>query len=152
MLRVGKLLSLTTAPVSSSLSDEAVVITLSDTKTSHRKQNVQHASIRDPVAAALLLYLKSDLLAGDKIFRRLTPKVLRDRLRLLASDLQLNDLLITPHSFRRGGATQRFRETGSFHRVAEEDRWGSLATCRKRVDSVVANMQLTRSRMRKHYK
>ena len=120
MFRVMEFLSLTAAQVSGSLEDEAVVITLRDTKTSNRKQLAQHAFVRDPVPAALLLYLKSGLLAGDKIFKSLSPKVLRDHLRRLAVQLKLQDLLIAPHSFRCGGATQRFRETGSFHVVAEE--------------------------------
>ena len=55
MLRVLELLSPTAAQVSGSLSYEAVVITLSDTETCHRKQTMQHASLREPVAAASLL-------------------------------------------------------------------------------------------------
>ena len=48
--------------------------------------------------------------------------------------LGLGDLLTTPHSLRRGKATSRFRQFGSFHVVADEGRWDSLRTCRKYVD------------------
>ena len=67
-------------------------------------------------------------------------------------DLQLNVLLLTLHSVCRDKATHRFCETGSFHRVAAEDQWGSLATRKKYVVSAVANLQRTRSLMLKHYK
>ena len=46
MMRVMELLSITAAQISGTLSDDAVVITLGETKTSHRKQNLQHALIK----------------------------------------------------------------------------------------------------------
>ena len=79
-------------------------------------------------------------LPGDLLFAGLSPKRLRAALRSLSVSLGLQELLITPHSFRRGRATQRFRETGSFHVVAEEGRWESLTTCRKYVDSAAREL------------
>ena len=54
--------------------------------------------------------------------------------------LGLGDLLITPHSLRRGKATARFRQCGSFHVVADEGRWDSLRTCRKYVDEATKEL------------
>ena len=36
----------------------------------------------------------------------------------------------TPYGLRRGGATAMFQYCGSFDRVMDQGRWGSLAACR----------------------
>ena len=140
MFRVMELLTLTAGCISGELGDEAIVVTLLETKTSSRAQRRQHAFIREPQAAALLLTLRAGLQPGDKVFGTLSPKVLRDRLRKLSITCGLQYLLITPHSFRRGGATIRFRQTNSFDRAATEGRWDSVRTARKYVDEAVAEL------------
>ena len=61
-------------------------------------------------------------------------------MRTLATQLKLDDLYITPHSLRRGKATELFRMTNSFDAVANAGRWEHLRTCRKYVDQAVAEM------------
>ena len=134
MFRVMELLSLTAGCLSGSLAEDSVTLLLENTKTSDRKQTTERVTIREPKAAAALVLLADGKLPGDLLFSGLSPKKLRSALRSLSVSLGLQDLLITPHSFRRGKATARFRETGSFHVVAEEGRWDSLKTCRKYVD------------------
>ena len=134
MFRVMELLSLTAGSLSGTLADASVTLLLRNTKTSNRKQTTESVTITEPRAAAALALLADGKLPGDLLFAGLSPKRLRSALRSLSVTLGLQDLLITPHSFRRGRATQRFRETGSFHVVAEEGRWDSLTTCRKYVD------------------
>ena len=134
MFRVMELLSLTAGSLTGTLADASVTLVLRDTKTSSRKQTTETVTITDPKAATALILLADGKLPGDLLFYGLSPKRLRAALRSLSISLDLQDLLITPHSFRRGRATQRFRETGSFHVVAEEGRWDSLTTCRKYVD------------------
>ena len=140
MFRIMELLKITAKDVSGSLNDEAVIVTLHETKTSNRKQAPQHVFLRCPNAAMLALALKDGLLPGDKLFQSLSPKVFCDRLRRLAILLNLGHLLITPHGLRRGGATICFRRTGSLHRVATDGRWDSLKTCRSYVDCAVAEL------------
>ena len=101
---------------------------------------MEKALIKEPKAAALLLALCSDKQPGDQVFAGLSPKQLRSHLRQLAVRLDLGDLLITPHSLRRGKATARFRQCGSFHVVADEGRWDSLRTCRKYVDEATKEL------------
>ena len=141
MFRVMELLGITAYEVSGSLSDESLTVQLVHTKTSTRKQIVEKALIKEPKAAALLLVLCSDKQPGDHIFAGLSPKQLCSHLRQLAVRLGLGDLLITPHSLRRGKATSRFRECGSFHIVADEGRWESLKTCRKYVDEATKELR-----------
>ena len=140
MFRIMELLNITAKDVSGSIRDEAVIVTLHETKTSSKKQAPQHAFLRDPMAAMLALALKDGLQPGDRLFQALSPKVFRDRLRRLAILLNLGHLLITPHSLRRGGATICFRSGGSLHKVATDGRWDSLKTCRSYVDCAVAEL------------
>ena len=104
MFRVMELLSLTAKSLTGMLVDASVTLMLRATKTSSRKQTTDMVTIADPRAATALI---------------LSPKRLRAALRTLSTSLDLQVLLITRHSFRQGRATQRFRETGSFHVVAE---------------------------------
>ena len=150
MLRVMELLSLTAGSLSGSLADASVTLLLESTKTSDRKQTAERVVISDPKAAASLFLLADGKLPGDLLFAGLSPKRLRTALRSLSESLGLQELLITPHSFRRGKATTCFRESGSFHVVAEEGRWGSLKTCRKYVDLAareVASYSLDRTKL-----
>ena len=96
--------------------------------------------IREPRAAALLLALCSDKQPGENVFEGLSPKQFRSHLRQLAVKRSLGDLLIAPHSLRRGKATARFRQCGSFHVVADEGRWDSLRTCRKYIDEATKEL------------
>ena len=61
-------------------------------------------------------------------------------MRSMAHTLNLDDLYITPHSMRRGKATELFRTTNSFDAVAQAGRWEHIRTCRKYVDAAVAEM------------
>ena len=61
-------------------------------------------------------------------------------MRCLAQRLDFEDLFITPHSLRRGKATELFRVTNSFDAVAQAGRWENIRTCRKYVDQAVAEM------------
>ena len=140
MFRVMELLGITACEVSGTLSDESLTVQLVHTKTSNRKQIVEKALIKEPKAAALLLALCSDRQPGDQIFQGLSPKQLPSHLRQLSVKLGLGDLLITPHLLRRGKATARFRQCGSFHVVADEGRWESLKTCRKYVDEATKEL------------
>ena len=140
MFRVMELLGITACEVSGSLTDESLTVQLVHTKTSNRKQIVEKALIKEPKAAALLLALCSDKQPGDQVFEGLSPKQLRTHLRQLAVRLDLGDLLITPHSLRRGKATARFRQCGSFHVVADEGRSNSLGTCRQYVDEATREL------------
>ena len=54
--------------------------------------------------------------------------------------LDLDDLYITPHSMRRGKATELFRTTNSFDAVAQAGRWEHIRICRKYADAAVAEM------------
>ena len=101
---------------------------------------LERAVITCPYACALILALKSDLQPGDFVFQELSAKVMRSRMRALAGKLNLGDLFITPHSLRRGKATELFRLTNSFDVVAQAGRWDQLRTCRKYVDQAVAEM------------
>ena len=151
MFRVMELLSLTAGSLSGTLADASVTLVLRNTKTSNRKQTSESVTITEPKAAAALVLLADGKFPGDLLFAGLSPKRLRSALRSLSVSLGLQDLLITPHSFRRGRATQRFRETGSFHVVAEEGRWDSLTTCRKYVDLAtreVAEYSVDRAKLR----
>ena len=59
-------------------------------------------------------------------------------MRSMAHALDLDDLYITPHSMRRGKATELFRTTNSFDAVAQAGRWEHNRTCREYVDAAVA--------------
>ena len=58
----------------------------------------------------------------------------------MAAALKLEDLVISPHSLRRGSATSMFKLCGSFDKVADAGRWENIRTCRKYVDKAVAEM------------
>jgi integrase len=151
MLRLMELLSLKAGAITGSLADASVTLVLENTKTSDKKQITEKVVIREPMAAAALFLLADGKLPGDLLFEGLTPKTLRTSLRQLSEALGLQELLITPHSFRRGKATARFRESGSFHVVADEGRWESLRTCRKYVDCAareVASYAVDRAKLK----
>ena len=57
----------------------------------------------------------------------------------LLQALQLQNELITPHSMRRGGATDHFRLHGNLHSTTVMGRWQSVKTCRLYIDQAVAD-------------
>ena len=51
---------------------------------------------------------------------------------------QFSNARLTPHCFRRGGATFHFRYHGNYDRLAEHGRWAQVATARMYVDLAMA--------------
>ena len=118
LLRIMELRTLRAADVKGDLNSPSLILELHDTKTSSRKSVLERAVLTCPYACALLLALKSDLQPGDRIFGKLSAKVMRSRMRSMAHQLDLDDLYITPHFMRRGKATELFRTTNSFDAVS----------------------------------
>ena len=140
LLRIMELLRLRAGDIKGGLESPSLILELHDTKTSSRKSVLERAVLTCPYACALLLALKSDLQPGEFVFKELSAKIMRSRMRALADKLNLSDLYITPHSLRRGKATELFKVSNSFDVVAQAGRWEQLRTCRKYVDQAVAEM------------
>ena len=94
--------------------------------------------VSDPSLTALLSLIKAERAKGDKAVPGKGPSFGRQMESLLQA-LQLQNELITPHSMRRGGATDHFRLHGNLPSNTGMERWQSVKTCRLYIDQAGAD-------------
>ena len=99
---------------------------------------VENVKVSDPLLAMLLSVLQSQRAKGDRVFPGKAP-LFRRQLDSLVQALRLENELITPHSMRRGGATDHFRLHGNLHATTVMGRWQSVKTCRLYIDQAIAD-------------
>ena len=120
-------------------------VCLGYTKIGKRKGFMEYVTITDHYLVGCLDAMLTGKLPGDRLF----SFEYREFCCLFVEGLDalhIRYLGFKTHSLRRGGATQLFRECGSFDVVAERGRWHTLTACRLYVqDSVAALVQLALS-------
>ena len=123
-----------------------VLITFSgsESKGAQRKGEPETVPIRDGSVIAALIFLKSRtepddyLIGGDY----------RDKCLALTEAAAFFGVVhpsLTPHGFRRGGATWHFEVHESYDRTTCHGRWAHVATCRLYIDQ--ARIDLSRAEM-----
>ena len=123
-----------------------VLITFSgsESKGAQRKGEPETVPIRDGSVIAALIFLKSRtepddyLIGGDY----------RDKCQALSEAAAFFGVVhpsLTPHGFRRGGATWHFEVHESYDRTTCHGRWAHVATCRLYIDQ--ARIDLSRAEM-----
>ena len=146
LTRTAELLSLTLDDVQLALEGSAAVVRLRNTKTSGRAGVHESIIIDHEVARGALRFLCQDRLPGQRLVG-CSDSVFRKRLAHVVGCLEMGSLGIRPYSMRRGGATQLFRDSGSFDVVAHRGRWMCISTCRRYVEDAaaqLAQLRLTR--------
>ena len=137
LLRTGELFLLRVNWCQFSASLSECVIRFHDTKGLHlNHKKVEEVVLREPVTLRALWLLCAEKLPGAPVlscnvyhFRRLFQRALK-HFRLSGK--------YQPYSLRRGGATEYFKQTGSFDKVMELGRWQNLKTCRIYVQDAMA--------------
>ncbi len=106
----------------------ALILSLRDTKMGQRLGVTQQVLCSSRWLAARLRRRAEGLQPGETLldcspvqFRQIWSRA-RRRLKIPAK--------YTVYGLRRGGATGLFRRTGSFDKVCDRGRWGSVAACR----------------------
>ena len=117
---------------------QSFILALYEGKTVTLHGKIENVKVSDPSLTALLSLVKAERAKGDKVFPDKAPSF-RRQLDSLLQALRLQDELITPHSMRRGGATDQFRLHGNLHSTTVMGRWQSLKTCQLYIDQAVAN-------------
>ena len=77
---------------------------------------------------------------GDSIIEQV-PQAFRRCFRQLVDGLSLNNLLLKPHSMKRGDATSPFRATNSLDGVVLKGRWANQRTAQGRTLQPTASLQ-----------
>jgi len=113
-------------------------LSLPDTKTSARHGRGESVSITDPQVMQLLLPIAEPLLPGEKLYPH-SAAVFRKRLQQAVAALGWEALDVQAYSFRRGGATELFRQTNSMQAVAFRGRWSNFQTAKIYTDSALAD-------------
>ena len=115
------------------------VLHLGFTKSGQRRGEPESVVVREPRAVLALAMAVEGMQPGDYLID-VTPPVFRARFAEDVRALGLSSEEYRPYSFRRGGATHRFRSGDSMAAIAEQGRWAHLATCRIYVNDAVAEM------------
>jgi hypothetical protein len=141
LLRTGEILGLLKCQMRFSLGDVACVVSLPETKGTHRKGTVESVTLTDPVLAKCFTVFMKPCKPGDLVLQR-TPGQFRNAFRAACKQLMLPES-VRPYSLRRGGATEFFKQCGSIDHVVEKGRWGNFRTARLYVNTAIADeMQL----------
>ena len=115
------------------------VLSLGLTKGGQRRGAVESVVIANPLAGALLRAAVTGQPKGSFLLRRPVAEF-RKHFQTLMWELGLAHFKFQPYSLRRGGATQVFRNTGSFDNVSELGRWGHVATARIYINEGLATL------------
>ena len=146
-LRTGELLGLRAQDIVLDQSGgHTAVLHLGYTKSGKRRGEPESVVLRDDMAVLALAMAVEELQPGDHLVE-VTPAVFRARFADDVKSLGLSAEDYKPYSFRRGGATHRFRCGDSMSSIAERGRWAHLATCRIYINDAVG--ELTRITMPK---
>ena len=117
---------------------QSFILALYEGKTVTLHGRIENVKLSDPSLTALLSLIKAERAKGDKAVPGKAPSFRRQMDSLLQA-LQLQNELITPHSMRRGGATDHFRLHGNLPSTTVTGRWQSVKTCRLYIDQAVAD-------------
>jgi hypothetical protein len=114
-------------------------VCLSASKGQTRSGIKEMVTISDRVLVRWAKALKEMKRPGDLLMVG-GSKALRRKFKTCVEDIGLQDQNLQLYSLRRGGATEVFRSSGSFHEVADRGRWKNLRTARIYVDSALQDI------------
>jgi integrase len=137
LFRIGELLELLTSDLQFCSSD-LVLFSLRRSKGALRRGSPELVQIRDARICALLQVLVQRAPRGGKLFP-FTYCQVATALKLCAKVLGVESPRLTPHAFRRGGATFHFRRFCSYDALMLQGRWSQLASAKLYVDMAVAD-------------
>ena len=110
-------------------SGESAIVFLPDTKMSSRSGVYESVVIDEPDAIFCLKRLVRGK-AKHEYLMTVSLRHFRNMLHRAVVFFGLSHVKITTHSFRRGGATCLFLESGNYDRTVARGRWQSHATAR----------------------
>ena len=138
LLRMCELVCITYGDFVIADNHQSFILALYGGKTVTPHGKIENVKVSDPSLAALLSLLQNQRAIGDRVFPGQAPSF-RRHLDSLVQALQLENELITPHSMRRGGATDHYRVHGNLHATTVVGRWQSVKTCRLYIDQAIAD-------------
>ena len=138
LLRMCELVCITYGDFVIAENHQSFILALYEGKTVTLHGKIENVKVSDPSLAALLSLLQNQRAKGDRVFPGQAPSF-RRHLDSLVQALQLENELITPHSMRRGGATDHFRLHGNLHATTVMGSWQSVKTCRLYIDQAIAD-------------
>ena len=112
------------------------LLILSASKGQTRTGVKESMSLLDPSLVRWAAALKELIPAGEPLIPG-GSKTLRRKFRDLVRATGLQKLDLQVYSLRRGGATDMFRQCGSFDSVSDRGRWKQVRTCRIYVDAAL---------------
>jgi len=146
-LRTGEVLALRAQDnVLDQSGGNTAVLHLGFTKAGKRRGEPESVVLRDSTTVLALAMAMEGLEPGDHLVDG-TPAIFRARFAEDIDALRLSTADYKPYSFRRGGATHRFRCGDTMSAIAEVGRWAHLSTCRIYVNDAMG--ELTRITMPK---
>lgn len=98
------------------------------TKIGKRRGHQEFVAFEDPISLKLLQTASYGRYRGDTIIA--VPSTFRTWWKRAIVDLGLDPEIYRPYGFRRGGATEFYRRTGSLEATLFRGRWSSLRTAR----------------------
>jgi integrase len=115
-----------------------VIFSLRKSKGALRRGSPELVQVRDRRVCDLLRFLVQRVPGGCKLFPFTYCKVAK-ALKLCAKVLGVESPRMTPHAFRRGGATDLFRRCNSYDALMLQGRWSQLASAKLYVDLAMAD-------------
>jgi integrase len=139
LLRVSEVLQLRVCNIVF-ISPVAVHLVLEDTKGAKRSGAPEAVQIRDSQAVYALRKLVNGLSAEDLVFNYSYHEFSK-MLVSCAKFFEFESPRLTPHCFRRGGATAHFSQHLSYDLLADHGRWSQISTARSYVDQAFADRE-----------
>jgi integrase len=137
LFRIGELLEVIPSDLQF-CNAELIIVSLRRSKGALRRGAPELVQLRDRSLCSLLRVLVRRVPLGSKIF----PFCYNDvgkALKLCAGVLGIVSPCMTPHAFRRGGATHHFKRFCSYDALMLQGRWSQIASAKLYVDTAIAD-------------
>jgi len=138
ILRTAEMYSMSCGDFTFNRHDNTAILTLSTSKSGTRYNIVESVTVTDAALVRKLRQTVCSRAPGDLLFP-LGHRIFRSQFASIVKTLRLpSDLLFTPYSIRRGGATEDFRSHGNIGATTVRGRWANERTCRVYVNQSTA--------------
>ena len=141
LLRSGEILALTKDMFGIHGNDKLLVLTLPETKSGHRRGEVEHVMVHDPLIIKFAVKVLGTMSDKEPLlgwsFRTLSACIVQ-----LAGTFGCKDDSLTPYCIRRGGATWHFTTYQNYDTTQALGRWSSAKTARQYINMATSELGL----------
>ena len=139
LLRTGEILGLSKDTMAVHGKGTLLSISLPESKSGHRRGELEHVLIYDPMIIRLAQNVLGELGEGESLLC-MSYRDFATTLRELAACFGCTDPTLTPYCIRRGGATWHFTKYQCYDTTQELGRWTSAKTAKQYINQATSEL------------